>query len=130
MESFNVHWKFGESKGKALIFAFSKEDAKIKFERYARTESNSRFIPFEATVTKIYGPLGRESTPKQKLAQRYGFIIGSIKGAKKQFNTTIMSVSPDISTRVIKGQILVDAQFAKLQRDIRDVFKLAGLKVK
>lgn len=71
-------------------------------------------------------------TAKQKLAQKYGFIVGSIKSAKVQFGQAKINLhySANSVEKLEKAMNLVQMQFAKLERDIRDLFKLAGLKVK
>lgn len=134
MEQFNVHWKCGEIKGKNTITAFDKEDAKLAFLLYTRHDGNIYNIPFEAEVVKVIGPLGiHKSSPKQKLAQKYGFIIGSIKGSKKQLmqaKTDMILASGPNAVKIERAYNLVEMQVAKTLRDISDLFKLAGLKVK
>lgn len=72
--------------------------------------------------------VSRPATPKQLLAQKYGLICGSIKSAQIQLENT--KLLPAKNEKLYKAHMLVDGQFAKLQRDIRDLFKLAGLNVK
>ena len=114
-------------KQKIRITAFSLIDAKTVVKNAIRVDNNDLF---DCTLLRIWKQI--ESTPKQKLAQKYGFIIGSIKGAKKQFNNTIFTsvTDPVIVNKLSRAYGLADSQFAKLERDIRDCFKLAGLKVK
>jgi hypothetical protein len=134
---FNVHYlTVGGSKGKTCITALSKDDAKTAFENHCKNEAADQlYYPFEATVKKVIGPLGMTpATPKQKLAQKYGFIIGGIKGAKTQFYQAVADMVPvgqnKLPEKLQRCGNLVEMQFAKLERDIRDCFKLAGLKVK
>lgn len=132
---FNVHWKLGQQRGKTCMTAFSKEDAKIAFEGYVAVDIPERRFdyPFEAEVIKVIGPLGmHESTDKQKLAHHYRWILGNITSAKAvlgrtKFKYVGLQASYD---KVDRAYMLVDAQIAKLQRDVRDLFKIAGLKVK
>lgn len=139
---YNVHWHMtGDTnqKGKTSITALDKEDAKRAFEARCRNEAaDQRHYPFEAKVDKVIGPLGiYEATPKQKLAQRYAFILGTIKGAETMMrqchehllNEKLVKDNPH-AMKIMRAEDLAHAQFAKLQRDIRDLFKLAGLKVK
>lgn len=137
MDLFNVHWKLGERKGRNTMTAFNKEDAKFAFQQYARHDGNIHNIPFEAEVVKVIGPLGRPQSPKQKLAQKYGFLMGSIIGAEKQFGyfsrmNLPAGIQPNTpqAAKIHRAVALVESQFAKLKRDISDTFKLAGLKVK
>jgi len=132
MDFFNVHWKYGEHKGKANLQGADKRDVTMVFNGYAHMDRPNYYnIPFEAEITKITGPLGRPSSPKQRLAQKYGFIIGSIIGAQKQMDAAYQLLPNGIdSQKAARAVALVDSQFAKLKRDISDLFKLAGLKVK
>jgi hypothetical protein len=133
---FNVHWKQlingSFEKGKTCITAFDRWDAKNTFEKSCLNQgTDKKRFPPNAEVTKVI-QLGI-STTKQKLAQKYGFIIGSIIGAEKNFKNVTFEISEDdakLRAKVFMAARLVDSQFAKLRRDIRDVFKLAGLKVK
>lgn len=111
------------------------DEAQARFEALAASEApNGYRIPFEAKPTKVTLYLGPST--KQILAQRYGFIMGGIKGAQSQFNSLRNSsnffrdADAVVSNRAGKAIALVNMQFSKLQRDIADVFKLAGLKIK
>jgi len=131
---FNVHWEtYNGLKGKRCVTALSKNDARTVAENFMKMDNDNGF-PFEGKVIKVIGPLGvNPPTPKQLLGRKYGFIIGGIKGAQRMFaqaNTDLIIGAGSNAVKCEKGRILVDAQFAKLKRDIRDVFKLAGLKVK
>lgn len=127
-QSYNVHWKDGERKGKTCISALSKEDARTVAEKYMCVDAPNGF-PFEGKVTKVIGPLGKPASPKQKLAQSYGFIAGSLKGAELQFRKSLEHMQSS-DPKVTASRGLVNSQFAKLQRDLRDCFKRAGLNVK
>jgi hypothetical protein len=75
----------------------------------------------------------KEATTKQVVAQAYGMIMGSIKGAKVQWNRARTNIILSAGVNAVKAERannLVDMQFTKLERDLRDLFKLAGLKVK
>lgn len=133
---YNVHWHMtGDTnqKGKTSITALDKEDAKRAFEARCRNEAaDQRHYPFEAKVDKVIGPLGlHQATNKQRLSRKYGFTMGGIKGAKAMF----ISAFPDLHAndkdyKLTRAIALVNQQFSKLERDLRDLFKLAGLKVK
>lgn len=136
---FNVHYKFkdNDTRRKLCMTALDKEDAKLTFESYARNDDgNGMNIPFGAVVIKVIGPLGRETTPKQKLAQSYAFVLGGIKGSYVMMNRNsqamkdIAAANPKIADRMARAWALVDAQYMKLQRDIRDLYKLSGLNIK
>lgn len=132
-QHYNVHFKSADLDGKAMITALSKEDAKKTFEQMAAKDvgapGSRADIPFEAIVTKVIGPLGRLASPKQKLAQSYGFIAGSLKGAELQFRKSLAHMQSS-DPKITASRGLVNSQFAKLQRDLRDCFKRAGLNVK
>jgi hypothetical protein len=75
----------------------------------------------------------KPATTKQVVAQAYGMIMGSIKGAKVQWNRARTNIILSAGVNAVKAERannLVDMQFTKLERDLRDLFKLAGLKVK
>lgn len=133
MPYFNVHWTtIGGARGKTTMDATDKLAARKAFNTYAAMDmDNAHGIPFEADLRKIIPLVSTPATPKQKLSRRYGFILGSIKGAQAQF----VSSFPDLQVgqtnhKITRGISLVNSQFAKLQRDVRDLFKLAGLNVK
>lgn len=127
-ETYTVYYRDGKSpKSHTHSFtALSIDDAKSTFKK------DTLNLYRVTKVVKGYGmPM---ATPKQKLAQKYGFILGSIKGAQIQFKqvypTMPFGEKQDENLKVTRAINLVESQFAKLQRDIRDCFKLAGLKVK
>jgi hypothetical protein len=137
MNTYNVHllWPDGyKEKIQIHVDGIVTSLTDIPRDRYHRIYTS---IDSGAKLRKIIGPLGqKKSTPKQKLAQKYGFILGSIKGAKVQvdncFNPFTHSTvfDPDKAAKWAKAKGLVNMQFSKLQRDIADLFKLAGLKIK
>lgn len=136
---FNVHFRSADVDGKATITALSKEDAKRTFELMAARDigapGSRADIPFEAIVTKVIGPLGlKPSTNLQLLAHKYGQIMRNLKGAEATFSysaVAIKQVGNNAENKSLAGKWdLVDKQFAKLKRDIRDLFKAAGLNVK
>lgn len=136
-QHFNVHWKTPSGRtGKTNLTALSKQHAKDVFENLTRMDSNvnSDRYPFEAKAVKVIGPLGvHKTTDKQKLAQRYGYLMGSIKGAKTSFrslrdNADLFRVIAN--PKIGRAVAMVDLQFSKLERDLRDLFRLAGLKIK
>ena|SRR5260221_5270708 len=128
---YNIHWKLGEHKGKATMEGVTKEAVIKGFTIYAGMDMGNPYsIPFEAEITKIITlHPSRKSTPKQKLAQKYGMIQGGIKGARIQFEYALLPTLKDYS-KENRAYHLVQSQFAKLQRDISDCFKLLGLKIK
>lgn len=123
-QHFNIHLVWPDKlEEKITVTALNKDDALMDTRAYRAREAG-------AYCLKVIGPLNRESTPKQKLAQKYGFIIGSIKGAKVQFTQAMTPDNIKDAHKLVKNWNLTMQQFAKLERDIRDCFKLAGLKVK
>lgn len=126
---YNVHWEAPSGlKGKNTVTALSKEDAKTTAENLMRIDNNNGF-PFEGKVIKVIGPLGvHQRTQKQQLAQHYRSCIGAAmmvdKAIKQQIN------SPLNIEKVLIAQSLAMSQSAKLQRDIRDLFRKAGLNIK
>lgn len=127
---YNVHWKLGDRKGKTSMTALTKEDAKITFEKFTASEASEQSkYPFEAKAIKIYGPLGLyKSTPKQKLAQNYHFMLGSVSAVEAMLGRVVWLQTPD--AKQMQAKMLVGSQIAKLKRDLRDFFKKAGLNVK
>ena len=119
------------TKGSCRIDQSTPQHARLVFEANAAMDKPNAFnIPFDATFRSVIEVA--ESTPKQKLAQKYGFILGSVKSAKVTYQRTFVGFvkTEEQSIKIGKAFNLVDSQFAKLERDIRDLFKLAGLKVK
>jgi hypothetical protein len=132
VEHYKIHWKLGHQTGKTIIGAETKVSAIQAFETYARMDlGNPYSIPFEAEIVKTIKVSNIPSTSKQRLAQRYGFIMGGVKGAHVQFRSVRMILPNGLDANKVNRAVgLVDMQFAKLERDIRDFFKLAGLKIK
>jgi hypothetical protein len=113
-------------KKRASMTGFSVQDVRTAFNSMVRIDNNQYF---DCKLLRVWQ--NKPSSPKQILAQRYGFIMGGIKGARSSF----ISCYPNLQAgrtdaKVTNGISLVNAQFSKLQRDISDVFKLAGLKIK
>lgn len=128
---YNVHFIGGHSlKCKITITALSKEDAKNTFENYAKVEGNGYGVPFEAKPTKVIGPLGMHpSTPKQQLAHQYRSCIGAACMLEKNIQSILIN-SLAIQIKAGQARILALKQVAKCKRDIADMFKLMGLKIK
>lgn len=130
-ETFNVHMVWPDQQYEKLsVTALSKEDA-LKDTRIHRN------IRLGAYPVKVIGPLGvHPTTKKQNLSHKYGGIYRNIEGAKSVFYSfrrmtyEEIGVTLEVGNKLSRHVSLVDSQFAKLQRDIRDLFKLAGLKVK
>lgn len=133
---YNVHWEKDGRKGKTTITALSKEDAQLNFEGYAAALMSDKHIayPFEATVLKVIGPLGvHATTPKQKLAQQYRSCIGAAKMTEKSIqaiNTWPLAATKEESIRYANIQKGALKNIANVMRDIKDIFKRQGLKVK
>lgn len=133
---YNVHWKLDSGqKGKTCVTALAKEDAKTVFENYAKVDMPERrnTYPFEAKVVKVIGPLGmHQRTSKQHLAQMYRMCIGAAAMADKALHSIDGAIhnNPVQKEQIDRAWALAKAQSAKLQRDIRDLFKRAGLNVK
>src|SRR5260221_7088074 len=103
---YNVHLNWPDGmKEKIAICAISKASAKF----HTRIDNA---VVAGATVRKVIGPLGKEATAKQKLAQRYGFIIGGIMGAQSSFNYTKSNLFPNgvDAEKAKKAFALVDSQ--------------------
>lgn len=131
MSFFNIHYLApnGEKRIDRSVHATSKEELRELFSQSTHFDGSKYF---DCTFIKMI-ELNRVSTPKQKLAQKYGYTIGSIKGAKKQViqNKTELILAAGTSAMKMERAInLVEMQFSKLLRDISDMYKLAGLKVK
>lgn len=130
MSTYYVSYKTPSGvKERTSLTAFDLTDAKDSVKNRVRVDNNELF---DCTILRIWKQ--QIATPRQKLGQKYGFILGCVKGAKTQFaqvGTELIVAAPMGKTiKMEQARILVEAQFAKLERDIRDVFKLAGLKVK
>lgn len=126
-QHYNVHCVWPDQiYEKLCVTALSKNDA-LKDPKVVKA-INAGVYPY-----KVIGPLGQKpSTSKQKLAQRYGYLMGSIKSAKLTFKNAFLKdpISRAVSEKLNRAISLTESQFAKLERDLRDCFKLAGLKIK
>lgn len=126
-QHYNVHLAWPDQHFEKLcVSALSKRDALL--DPKIRDTINAGAYP-----VKVIGPLGaKPATSKQKLAHHYGFLMGSIKGAKLTFKNGIQNANSGgiLPEKLSRASSLVEAQFAKLERDLRDCFKLAGLKIK
>jgi hypothetical protein len=107
------------------ITGLSIEDVRNHFKDMIRVDNNEYF---DCTLIKVWE--NKPPTAKQKLAQKYGFIIGSVKNARIQFTNAMQPDNIKDAHKLSRNWHLTMQQFAKLERDIRDCFKLAGLKVK
>ncbi len=128
METYHVAYKTAAGiKQITSLRAFDKADAKWQFHSMSRIDNN---MFFDCTVTRVW--LKKPPTGKQKLAQKYGFAMGCVKSAKVSVNQAIVEWLGDSNGNEKQNRAinLVSAQFAKLQRDIADLFRLAGLKIK
>ena len=135
MDSFNVHWEAQNGhKGKTCVTAFDKHDAKAVAENRMKVDNNNGF-PFEGKVLKVIGPLGQQvQTPKRKLAMQYRSCIGAAAMARFNINhVPILELHQNDTKhweKCVRAKALAVSQAAKLQRDIVDLFKLLGLKIK
>lgn len=109
-------------KKRGNITALSVRDARKTIQAQIRIDNNELF---DCTLGRVWLP--KPPTEKQKLAQKYGFIMGSVKSAQIGVKLIPLNNKTEKQDRAIN---LVHSQFAKLQRDIADLFKLAGLKIK
>lgn len=124
---FNVHLAWPDKQYEKLcVTALSKDDA-ICDTRIKQS------ILAGAYPVKVTGPLGVHlRTPKQHMAGTYAWVLGNITSAQATLNRQALKY-PTINAnfdKIDRAKALVDAQFAKLQRDIKDLFRTAGLKVK
>lgn len=131
-QHFNVHWEAQNGhKGKTCITALSKEDAKATAENYMKADTANGF-PFEGKVLKVVGPLGvHPRTEKQKQATQYRTCIGAI--AMAQFNVQHISGQINDAKQIHKIRMLQAAALKSLlnaKRDVADIFKIYGLKIK
>lgn len=123
---FNVHWKYEDRGGKVCVTALSKEDAKQGFILVARSAQ----LPNGAVITKVIGPLGvHQATAKQIAAHHYRSCIGAATMVHKALNSVVFSPLPT-NSKVAIAHALAISQATKLQRDIRDLFRKAGLNIK
>lgn len=126
METYHVTYKTVTGMKQTASFeAESKDAARSIFNSMACTDNNNMF--FDCTITRVW--LKKPQTEKQKLSQKYGFTMGCIKSAEAQVNFA-MNTANSNTEKQLKAHILVKHQFAKLKRDIADLFRLAGLKIK
>lgn len=119
-------------KRRATMTGLSIRDVRTTFNGMMRIDNNPYF---DCKLVRVWQ--SQPPSEKQKLAQKYGFIMGAIKGAQAQFDYAQRTMlvkeiesegNPNFKTS--RAIALVKSQFSKLQRDISDVFKLAGLKIK
>jgi hypothetical protein len=118
---------FGAKKVDTLT-AFSYADAKAAFLNMTRVDNNDFF---DCTLIKIWKKA--ERTHKQKLAGNYRWILGNISSAKATLHRTKffdISMDEENKYKIDRAYALVKNQCSKLERDVRDLFKLTGLKVK
>lgn len=125
---FNVHLAWPDQHFEKLcVSALSKRDALL--DPKIRDTINAGAYP-----VKVIGPLGqKESTHKQKLAHHYRWILGNITSASATLSRTKFlddKMAVKDALKIPNAVALAQSQFAKLQRDVRDLFKLAGLKIK
>lgn len=126
-ESYNVHivWPDIEYE-KICVTAFSKDDTLNDMRVRSAIHSG-------AYAYKVIGPLGvHKTTPKQLLAHQYRSCIGAAcmleKNIESTFSTIPQELGPLVRAKIAKGLAL--KQVAKVKRDIADMFKLMGLKIK
>jgi len=131
MEYYNVYLVWPDGVKEKMQMAFDPKLQLTKNQMAEATPTIANSLRAGATIQKYVKLRKEESTPKQKLAQKYGFILGSIMRAESQFKQVHGIFPNGVDTiKVNRAFALVDSQFAKLKRDISDCFKLAGLKIK
>jgi hypothetical protein len=125
---YNVHliWP-DKDKERLTVTALSNEDA-YKDGRVINAISLGAYV---LTVRKCPS----EASPKQKLARQYGFTIGCAMAVSSHINAFERQVNLSIKDEVTKTKVfraigLARMQATKLDRDIRDMFRAAGIKIK
>lgn len=122
---FNVHlvWPDMEEE-KVTVTALSRDDA-LKDTRIKRA------MDIGAYPHKVVGPLQHTQTYKQKMAGSYAWILGNLSSAEATMvRTKYTPDNSEFNDKIERAHALARSQFAKLRRDVRDLFKIAGLKVK
>lgn len=128
---YNVHLIWPDKHiEKLCASALSKED--VYFDT-----SVTRAIAAGAYPYKVIGPLGtHKRTDKQKMATHYRSCIGTACMLEKNLTLAINAVNPidynnrDKLDKVRNARSLALKQVYKVKRDIADMFKLMGLKIK
>jgi hypothetical protein len=129
MPLYNVHYETPKGLRKRYcIEAINKADASRMFENKVRFDNDDGF--FDCKVVKVIELKDRIRTAKQILATHYRACIGSAAMLEKAISSIPFIYKAEEDIRLVRDRGLALQNLAKVKRDIADLFRRFGLKIK